>query len=595
VTRQPEEIDYSAPIADDALALGLLAVWPLRPAGGGVLSDLASAHDGLLENGTSWRPDPAFGDALHLDSSVGNHFVSGDGLGAIDGSPATLLVMFRTAFVSSGQRVFSVGVFGSECTIGTHSGTSLNVRYGASSDIDVGAVADITTREVIAVMTVAAVDGGGNIAVRLYDGGAEIISVTKTVALAGGGGWKFGGLSGNGFGQFTGQILFGAAWNRELSPAEVWEVSQNPWRLLRPVVRTRGLRRSMPVTYSVHAVGVAIVRNALALELVGKFKAALDPFVRDERGAYLQLEAYAQAAAGAARTLNSFAPQAIGGYKVGYAPFAGEAAGGHRAYVAAALEARGAYKSGYTSFGRDELGAHRIYAGYVVEALGGYAFLIACAQESGGKYRVANAALDRYELYRGVNAPADLTAAPYMTFTALPAFTAVLPGSTTYHFVLRKRNAWGLVSENISEWVVTLDAGGNPVVVRPSDPIDIAVTPGAGGTAVVTARYLYAADGINQANQFLVYVAVNATPVIGVTSPVVIAMSKSDGVAKLSYTTAAQSNGSTVNVIVRTRRTGSPNVDSAGTTVYSCVVSTAGPGVMSPRGLFIGTADEQRQ
>src|SRR5687767_4961873 len=47
------------------------------------------------------------------------------------------------------------------------------------------------------------------------------------------------------------------------------------------------------------------------------------------------------------------------------------------------------------------------------------------AQDLYGRYRISDAALDRYELYRGVNADVDYSAA-WETFTSLPHTTAAL-------------------------------------------------------------------------------------------------------------------------------------------------------------------------
>lgn len=79
----------------------------------------------------------------------------------------------------------------------------------------------------------------------------------------------------------------------------------------------------------------------------------------------------------------------------------------------------------------------------------------------------------RYELFRGVGAMPDLEAAPWETFTTLPHETAALTYPNTYYFVLRRRNAYGLVSPHVERWTLILNAAGAEGLAAPSTPTDI--------------------------------------------------------------------------------------------------------------------------
>jgi len=224
-----------------------------------------------------------------------------------------------------------------------------------------------------------------------------------------------------------------------------------------------------------------------------------------------------------------------------------------------------------------------------------------------GDYRLANDSLGRWELYHDTGAWPDLAAAPEATFTSSPHETGALSYPATHYFVLRKRNVHDLVSQNEGDagqrhygdgfacWILELDSSGDQVVPSPSDAENTTLAATSGGTVRVQAQYPYAADASYAADQFLIYLTSDGSdPDPEVDSPTVVDMVKVDGIAKLNWTSGAFGNGSTVKVIVRTRRSGTPNYDSSSTTILSTTASTSGPAAPSGRALFDSVAEQHQ-
>jgi hypothetical protein len=215
-----------------------------------------------------------------------------------------------------------------------------------------------------------------------------------------------------------------------------------------------------------------------------------------------------------------------------------------------------------------------------------------------GAYRVEDAATEGYLLYRGVDAAADLTASAWETFSSFPHTSADLAAGHTYQFVLRKRNKWGLISQNLTAWSVTIDANGHQQSIAPQGPSDVAIAAAAAGTVEVTARYNWQADGVWAADTWLIYLRSNGTdPVPGSDTPITLAMNQADAVALLGYASSAFAEGADVRVIVRTRRTATaaaPGADSANSTVYRATATLLGPDAPEVSA-FIGDQIEQTQ
>jgi hypothetical protein len=262
------------------------------------------------------------------------------------------------------------------------------------------------------------------------------------------------------------------------------------------------------------------------------------------------------------------------------------------------LSQRGRHKVSYEPFESALRGRHSVFKGFALSERGRYRMTIPCTLSARGMNRVANDALDRYGLFRGVNAEPDLsaTASPWATSATLPITTSALSAGNTYYFVLRKQNRWGIWSQNVASFRLELDGSGNEVAIPPSDPTAIAIEPAAAGTARVSAFYDYAADGINAADTWLIYLTSDGSDPDPLTdTPIEVPMVVNFGAAGLAYTTSAFSEGATVKVIVRTRRCGTPDVDSVGTDIYSTTVTLLGPAAPGHPGAFLGTSYQQTQ
>jgi len=209
-----------------------------------------------------------------------------------------------------------------------------------------------------------------------------------------------------------------------------------------------------------------------------------------------------------------------------------------------------------------------------------------------GLYRVADANAARYQLWDGVDGSPDLSAAADATSATLPMVRA-LSADHTHHIVVRERNAWDLLSQNVGETVFEIAADGS-VVNRPSAPQDVAIEAAAAGAARVQAAYFYEADSY-AADTFLVYLTSDGTdPDPDVDVPTEVTMTKFDGVAKLDWTSGVLGDALTAKAIVRTRRSGTPDVDSDNTDIVSCTTSTSGPD--TPDGdIFFGQMARQAQ
>jgi len=139
-------------------------------------------------------------------------------------------------------------------------------------------------------------------------------------------------------------------------------------------------------------------------------------------------------------------------------------------------------------------------------------------------FRIADSAYDLYELYVGEDATVDFDASgqPVQTSSSLPfSWTPTPPGSgsKTLHIVVRKRNAYNLVSLNVYETIKVINALSAEVPGPVSDPYDVAVYDGDLGYVQVMAKYCSTEDGSYPADTWEIYVKEGADPVAGVDTP----------------------------------------------------------------------------
>jgi len=177
-------------------------------------------------------------------------------------------------------------------------------------------------------------------------------------------------------------------------------------------------------------------------------------------------------------------------------------------------------------------------------------------QPVSGVYRVEG--VGQYELYVGVDANPDFTAAPAQTSAVKTFSYAVTPpgaGTKEYRLCLRYRSAYSVISLNQYNRRFTLDAAGDLVVPDPSGPEDLALIETGSLYLRVTAVYLLrTADGADAADCWDIYATTEVDPVPGVDSPTSVAMPSGYGPVGLSYRIGPYSFGDEVHVIVRCRR-----------------------------------------
>ncbi len=211
-----------------------------------------------------------------------------------------------------------------------------------------------------------------------------------------------------------------------------------------------------------------------------------------------------------------------------------------------------------------------------------------------GHYRIENNALVLYELYRGVNALPDFSAAPWQTSATLPFSTAALAAGTTYYFALRLRNKHNLVSQNIATWQIVINVSGQ-LDSPPSAPT-FSLSLAASGAVLVTAYYdsLLEDVGVRADNWAVWITSTGLAPNPALAPDYTEAMRLNDGIAALEWTSGAYAHGTTLRVLVRTLRSGAPGVYSTNTTDQQVTADATGPSVPQATA-FIGEAAKQQQ
>ena len=202
-----------------------------------------------------------------------------------------------------------------------------------------------------------------------------------------------------------------------------------------------------------------------------------------------------------------------------------------------------------------------------------------------GASRHAQAGLAGYTLYRGIDTAPDFTA-PWQYSAILPFTTPALASGHTYQFVLRQRNPYGLESQNINAWSLPVSSTG-AATNAPAAPTGAALTQTAGLIPLLTATYLPGPDGAYAATGWLIYITTDGTtPNPATSSPVVVPMPSLGGLNQLRYTLAAQTAGTVIKALIRTRRPGTPNSDSTNTGILSLTLASTGPAAVHGSATF---------
>lgn len=333
------------------------------------------------------------------------------------------------------------------------------------------------------------------------------------------------------------------------------------------------------IRYYAEAVGQTSVYNAFEAEGVGKHGIVIRNYTAEGSGHAVIYWNFEVDGAGRHQLgATTYRCEGVGAHKT-YVNFQPEALGASVVYNGFAVEGLGASAVAVANYSAEAVGAHAVgYDSYSAEGAGKSAVMVRYDAELAGLTRIADDGLSRYELYIGVDGDPDFSAAPDETFTSLPYETAALTPGHVYKLVVRQRNAYNLQSKNVVAWELDLDGAGNENSTPPSAPVDVSLVPAAAGAVRVQAGYSYIEDGNNQADKFLIYLTstgVDPDPVLD--TPIESLMVKSDGVAKLDYTSSQFADGSDIRVLVRTRRSGSPDVDSTNSTILTTTADTVGP------------------
>ena len=106
--------------------------------------------------------------------------------------------------------------------------------------------------------------------------------------------------------------------------------------------------------------------------------------------------------------------------------------------------------------------------------------------------------------------------------------------------------------------------------------------------------YAYGQDGANVADTWLLYLTTDGSSpdLTGAVTDSSAVGTLADGLVRVQFTGTA-SAGQTVKAVVRTRRAGTPNVDSENTTIVSHLMVGAAPGASDRGDIFFG--DQARE
>ena len=175
----------------------------------------------------------------------------------------------------------------------------------------------------------------------------------------------------------------------------------------------------------------------------------------------------------------------------------------------------------------------------------------------GQGYRIAETALERYELYVGEDTIPDFDSAPQDQSVTLPFSYAITPpisGTKKVYSVLRQRSKYGLISVNQQPTIFVIDSSGDLVLASLSVPTEVRSYATLTGYADVIAKYNYANEE-DPADDWEVYAKLGSDPVIGVDSPIITKEieARSDGTAYLKTNVGPFATG-TLHVLVAVKR-----------------------------------------
>lgn len=261
------------------------------------------------------------------------------------------------------------------------------------------------------------------------------------------------------------------------------------------------------------------------------------------------LTTYAATARGTAQTLKEWSTAARGQARTIYEGRTATARGTARTLNSHTQTARGYARTIYTQREQTARGTYRL------------AFETR-EQTARGGHRLAND-FDTFNLYHATDGAAFDYSTPIDTndtgvFTLTPAV------DTLHRYTVRRKNPYGLESQNVDYVEIDVDASGDQLATPPSAAQDVLALATIGGVVQVSATYFPVPDGDNAATEFLIYYTTDGTdPDPTLLTPATVAATAPGGIAFLEWSSAAQATGVVVKAIVSTRKGSAESTRSA--------------------------------
>ncbi len=296
-----------------------------------------------------------------------------------------------------------------------------------------------------------------------------------------------------------------------------------------------------------YVVGQHTIRKRHQSQAVGQYGLALRHHRSEAVGVHVVRNRHESSAAGTHGVQQRHYAQVVGTHDVILHRHRSEAVGTHVVRVGHKSEAAGQSRILTTRHQSEVVGAFDVRNRHASEAAGTSRVLARYESEAVGTSRVAESAADRYELYHGIG-PIDFTAAPLDTSPTLP-FDVAISGEGVHHLVVRKRNQYNELSGNIASTKIELDDADEEIQVAPSPPEWIEAEIAPDYKFRVRAHYAYPIDGDLAADYFLVYWQVDQGEWSEYHSELMV---KTDGLARLDWTSSETFEDSKVSVQVRT-------------------------------------------
>ena len=301
--------------------------------------------------------------------------------------------------------------------------------------------------------------------------------------------------------------------------------------------------------------GAHHVRRQFQGEDLGKHGVIYHPFIGIDSGSHHVYRSFTGADQGSHVVYASFQGEDRGMHGVMRRRFVGMDLGAHHIRRTFIGYDYGAHAVLNGPFIGEDCGTYHVWQQFAQEDRGRHHRLTAFQGEDRGSHAIENKQLNRYELFHALGAPPDLTGSPTYTFSSLPYETPTITGEGVHYFILRRRNEWGLVSQNTWTTLIELDSDDDEIMRAPSEPASVQVSPIADGAVQIEAVYYYSADDDRQADQWLIYVTDDGSdPDPDTDEPIVVDMAKRDGMARLIWTSSDYDENDTIKVLVRTQR-----------------------------------------